>query len=177
MQNFSTSKISTSSVLLHFSNMLFQPLLPRLWFDFPTVFIPRAAFLSPHPPTHLLVLHSLGLTSVGWPPYQQQSCQFPNWVLRAGFLSHAPRKIQPWRPPAVLFLCVCTQVAKEFWGRASNGASLLIVQDQPSPMGPQVCPTTLLNFEGHLADLPSSASSNLLLSFLPSTPAGPPQSQ
>ena len=34
VQNFSTSKTSYSSVLLHFSNMLFQPLLSLLWFSF-----------------------------------------------------------------------------------------------------------------------------------------------
>lgn len=106
-------------------------------------------------------LHSPGLIVMWWLPYQQESCPFLNWFLRAGCLSHAPRKIQPWRHPPVLFLCVCTQVVKGFWGRASNRGSLLIIQDQLSPVGPQ-------SVSYHLIKLPSS-SSNPLPSYLPST--------
>ena len=55
VRNFSTSKTSYSSVL-HFSNMVFQPLLSRLWFSFLSVL---SAPWFPFSPSTSLLLFTL----------------------------------------------------------------------------------------------------------------------
>ena len=135
--NFSTSKTSYSSVLLHFSNMLFQPLLPLLWFSLLNVlshsllsFLPIHQSPVAHTPLVLLscdghhINKNLASSLVGF------------WGL---FFWHVHWKSPTLEAPTVLFLYVCTQVVKELWGRTSNRTSWFVSQDKPSLMGPQVC--------------------------------------